>query len=210
MGAGGTMGAAGKGGTTGTGGTGGACSFTPSPDGCNTCTCTPNGIVCTDRACPPDGGSPACELDAVYKFGMTGGHVVYEDQSALTPPASYQHTRRPSGGTTTSLSCAPALPACNTANAIDVSDVMRDLNDPDVQAALKTAQPLVVGHDERPVDGSIFSVMRADGHGFMVGGDCPLTSRSCNPIPKGLAQLVATLRALDEQQLKDASCTSFK
>lgn len=60
------------GGTTGNGQT---CGFddTPayslgqtfkSPDGCNDCTCTEDGIMCTMRACAPAGGGQACSEEA--------------------------------------------------------------------------------------------------------------------------------------------------
>lgn len=44
---------------------GGVCALgatCPSPDGCNTCTCTADGrLACTERACAPDAG-PGCQL----------------------------------------------------------------------------------------------------------------------------------------------------
>src|SRR5262245_17736877 len=70
-GAGGAAGSAGKGGVggAGRGGTGGRspvdCVFqgqsypvgSTFSDGCNTCSCTTDGVACTARACPPVGGS---------------------------------------------------------------------------------------------------------------------------------------------------------
>jgi len=217
-GSGGTTGGAG---TTGSGGAGGGtCPYAgmtypagtsfPGLDGCNSCTCTADGqIACTDRACPSDAGTPACAFDAIYRFGMTGGHVVYEDRVTLTPAASYLHERVPRSTDPISLSCAPPLPACFTA-AITVSDVMRDVADPDVQKALASSTPPLYGSDPRPVDGNIFSFQRGDGRGFLAGGPCTGSGTSCVAIPTGIVRLVATLRALDEQQLKDASCASLR
>jgi hypothetical protein len=225
---GGTTGSAGRGGTTGAGGStagtggagGGTCSYGgmtypvgtsfPSSDGCNTCACTTGGqIACTARACPPDAGTPVCALDASYRYGETGGHVAYEDQVTLAPAASYQHTRRPVGTDPATLSCSPALPACNTATAIDVSDVMRDIADPDVQKALAMATPPLYGRDTRPVDGSVFSFQRADNRGFLAGLPCT-GAAACVEIPPGITRLVETLRALDQQQLKDATCSALR
>ena len=223
----GSAGTTGRGGTTGSAGTtggggagGGSCTYAgmtypagtsfPDLDGCNTCACTAGGqIACTLRACPPDAGAPACAFDAVYRFGMTGGRVIYEDRVTLTPPASYLHARVPVATDPISLSCAPPLPACDAA-AIDVSDVMRDVADPDVQKALALATPPLYGTDPRPVDGNIFSFQRGDGRGFLAGGQCTGSGTSCVAIPAGIVRLVATLRALDEQQLKDASCASLR
>lgn len=225
---GGTTGSAGRGGSTGAagsmagtgGGTGGTCSYGgmaypvgtsfPSSDGCNTCSCTAGGqIVCTLRACPIDAGAPACAFDTTYRFGQTGGHVAYEDQVTLTPPASYQHSRTPINTDPPTLSCAPALPACNTATAIDVSDVMRDIADPDVQKALAMATPPLYGRDTRPSDGSVFSFERNDKRGFLVGSPCT-GAAACTDIPPGITRLVETLRALDQQQLKDPTCAALR
>jgi hypothetical protein len=36
----------------------------PSPDGCNTCSCTAQGIACTEMACASDGGpAPGCDYN---------------------------------------------------------------------------------------------------------------------------------------------------
>jgi hypothetical protein len=46
----------------------------PSPDGCNTCSCTAQGIACTERACANDGGSaPGCDYNGHhYASGQNG------------------------------------------------------------------------------------------------------------------------------------------
>ena len=44
----------------------------PSSDGCNTCTCTAQGIACTLRACGPAGGGGTCSYDGkTYASGET-------------------------------------------------------------------------------------------------------------------------------------------
>lgn len=222
----GTNGGAGTTGAAGTAGTGGvACvvggvshpggTTFPSADGCNSCTCTLDGqIACTERACPPDGGiDPAsCAFDATYTFGNTGGLAISEDDVTLSPPASYVHTRHPLATTPPDVSCAPALPPCNSSDLIDVADVMRDIADPDVQSILsKGAKPgPVLGYDSRPVDGQVFQFVRSDGVGLFVGSPCTSGAIQCTPIPAGVSKLVADLRALDTQQLKDASCAALR
>lgn len=221
------QGGSGGGGTPGTGGKGGAggggvCTYGgithpagttfPDPDGCNTCTCASGGqIGCTDRACMPDGGMPpACALDMGYRYGPNGGFVAYSDESTLTPPAAYKRERRPNGSTTVSKSCSPALPACDTADAVDLADILRDLADADVQKALAAKAPPLYGYDSRPVDGSVFSVLRADGRGFLMGGPCPVGTGTCMAIPPGITKLAQDLVALDQEQLKDPSCAPLR
>jgi hypothetical protein len=189
----------------------------PSGDNCNTCTCTAGGqIACTLRVCPPDGGAPGpCNLDATYRYGNTGGHTVYEDSVTLTPPAGYRYTRSPRQTDPIDVSCAPPLPTCGLANAIDGVDIMRVILDADVQDALsKPADPntpLIFGVDGRPFDAAIFRFSRGDGRYFFVGGPCPTGSTtSCKAIPAGIARLVTELRALDQQQLADPTCAALR
>lgn len=158
------------------------------------------------------GPSVNCVLNATYVFGQTGGHVRYEDAVTLTPPSTYQHLRRTNSGTTADISCSPSLPTCHDAAALDVADVLRDIADPDVQRALEAATPPLYGSDPRPIDGSIFSFLRADGRGFLAGGACGSTGSgvSCIAVPAGVARLVTNLRALDLQQLNDATCAPLR
>ena len=194
---GGTTGTAGAGGGPGTGGrggvggVGGGCVLggvtyppgpVPSSDNCNTCTCTAGGqIACTLRVCTDAGAPGTCNLDATYRYGDTGGHTAWEDQVTLTPPAGYRYVRSPRATDPINLSCAPPLPTCGLANAIDGGDIMRVILDADVQAALSKpadpAMPLIFGRDNRPVDSPIFRFSRGDGREFFVGGPCPRPAR---------------------------------
>ena len=208
------------------GGAGGSCAYAgtnhpigtkfPSTDGCNNCTCTVSGIACTDAACPPDAGvdAPAasCAFATDYRYGPIGGNGVYQDHATLAPPASYAYVRegslRVDAGT---IGCAPALPTCETADVLDASDILRDILHADVQAALLLATPPSYGRDDRPVDGTMFQFLRADGRGFLVGSPCTTNeAATCVTPPAGIAKLVADLRALDAQQLKDPSCAALQ
>jgi hypothetical protein len=102
----------------------------------------------------------------------------------------------------------PALPACGDATQIDVSDILRDLADPDVVLAMAMATPPLYGFDQRPVDGTMFQVLRGDGHGFLAGGSCDTGAFCHGPVPAGIARLVSDLEALDQLQLADPSCAS--
>jgi len=191
----------------------------PSGDACSTCSCSPGGITCTMAACR-DAGAPLCGLDAVYIYGDIGGRRGSQDQVTIAPSslspqdqATYVHTRNDVGGAA-GISCNPPLPACGDMTALDVSDIMADIRDPVVQTylALDPSKLPFVGFDTRPVDGTAFSFMRGDGHGFLVGQACGTSSgaSTCVAIPAAIDKLVKDLRALDDQQLRSASCAALR
>lgn len=165
------------------------------------------------------GGLVACELDATYQFGDTGGFVAYEDVVTLTPPSAYDHNRSPRATDPADISCAPPMPACGDGAAIDVGEVMAAIRDPAVQAALSVpGNPtgmVSFGRDYRPVDGSVFRFARVGGGEFLVGAECMpgdgIQGLPCvAAIPPGVARLIAALRALDQQQLQDPSCAALR
>lgn len=177
----------------------------PSTDGCNTCTCTASGVACTARACPP-----TCDrqLDASYQYGDVGGLRASQDRVALTPPMSYVYTRTDFGTVGGVQSCAPPMPPCGSA-VIDVGELVAAFGHVDVQKALAAASPPLYGVDTRPVDGTVFELLRADGRGFRVGRACQSTGTelvACPAIPAGVQALVDVLGRLDAQQLKDPAC----
>jgi hypothetical protein len=106
------------------------------------------------------------------------------------------------------------MPPCGVEDLFSAADIMRAIGDTDVQHALAMATPPIYGRDARPVDGSIFQFLRADGRGFLAGGACgsggPLPGAACVDVPVGITRLVNALRALDEQQLRDASCAALR
>jgi len=183
----------------------------PAGDGCNTCSCTANGeVACTLIACRVDSGLDDCALDSTYYYGETGGLVAYVDQTTLSPHASYRYLRtHPGIEDPPAMVCAPFLPVCLSPDAIDVSDIVRDLRDPDVQGALALTTPPIYGRDPRAFDGTIFQFLREDGHGFLAGYACS-GSAGCVDAPPGVSQLVDRLRDLDTQQLQDPSCASLR
>jgi hypothetical protein len=155
------------------------------------------------------GGSTSCALDSSYVYGDTGGFVLSTSQSTLSPPATYGFSSTSYEATpAVTTTCTATLPACDSAGVIDAADIMRDIADADVQAALAAASPPLYGRDSRNVDGTVFSLQRADGHGFLVGDDCavPPMSLPCVPTPAGVAHFVADLRALDLQESQGTTC----
>jgi hypothetical protein len=175
--------------------------------GCSLCNCR-NGVVgfYIGGTCPR-----TCEMDTTYRYGDTGGLVPFEDTSTLAPTLSYTRARTsfvPDGGS--DASCAPPLPACDSGVGFDVERIMRAIADDDVQVALAMTTPPLFGADTRPVDGTVFQFLRADGRGFLVGVPCAAGSSGCENAPIGVAVLVATLRALDTQQLMDPTCAALR
>jgi hypothetical protein len=163
-----------------------------------------------DTAAPAD-GPLICAFDATYTYGPDGGLVASNVLSTLTPPASYRHTTTflAIADPPPPLSCMPALPACGDSARVDASDIARDFADPDVARAMAMSTPPLYGLDSRPTDGTMFQLMRGDGHGFLAGPTCDTVSEFCHgSVPAGIARLVADLKALDQQQLADPSCAS--
>jgi hypothetical protein len=187
----------------------------PATDGCNTCTCSATGVGCTKIGCPPrDGGAPdgqaTCDFSARYSYGPIGGNSLYVHRSELAPGNKYTHTRSPLRSSGMPLSCSPAMPPCGAQDIITAYDVeVHDLLHPDVRAALAEPQPLLYGHDTRPVDGTVFEFKRADGRGVLVGNPCN-GQADCRPIPAGVAQLTKRLRDLDTQQLAAPECQALR
>jgi hypothetical protein len=184
--------------------------FIPAGD-CNTCSCGPNGQVsCTTVACLPP--APLCSFDTSYTYGAEGGDWASQILGTLSPPASYESVVYTPAASPASVGCGPALPLCQDPTKLDVSDIMRDLLQGDVQAAFSQATPPIYGWDQRPVDGSIFGIHRIDGRGILVGSPCtngPSVTGTCLDIPAGVQKLVDDLHALDQQQHADQACTAF-
>ena len=132
-----------------------------------------------------------------YSYGFDMGQgPAFGNRVILSPPASFTHIRaRPA----TSM-CQPAIPACGR-SAIDVSDVMAAIREPDVQAAFAQTTgglpTLFFGADPRP-NGEVILIGRQDGAAFQVGTPCPPDAgASCREIRAGVSRLAAVLRALE-------------
>jgi hypothetical protein len=159
-----------------------------------------------------DGGTgadanPLCVVTDTYTFGFEGGIVASFDESVLSPPSQYHHVRTynryaSDGGTTM---CAPE-PDCQVMNSLGLSDVVVLLQNADVRAALSQATPPLYGHDSRPVDGQVYSIMRSDGRGMLVGTACTTDQVDCRAIPSGIGNLVLALQMFDERMLAKPEC----
>jgi hypothetical protein len=151
--------------------------------------------------------NPLCTVTDTYTFGFVGGLVASSDESVLSPPSQYHHVRtyyRSDGGTTT---CAPA-PDCQVMNSLGLMEVVVGFQNADVRAALSQPTPPLYGHDSRPVDGRVYSIMRSDGRGMLVGTACT-GQMDCRAIPGGIGNLVLALQMFDERMLGKPECSGL-
>jgi hypothetical protein len=189
---------------------------------CNTCSCLHKSVTCTAMACFHDAGAdlpstvdaPLCALSSNLTFGHDGGNALYWDSNRLTSTSftvtrNYNGRANPDGAA--SVSCSPPLPACGLAGAVTIATINADLANSDVQSVWGLPQnpTPVFGVDQRPVDGTVYSIALDDGHKVLVGGQCasPVMS-SCRYIPAGLVQLVQDLQKLASAMMADPVCKS--
>jgi hypothetical protein len=132
--------------------------------------------------------------------------VAYQDLSTVTPCNTYLHERDFFRQERPSLSCTQELLGCGSAS-LGTTDITGALANSDVQAALKAA-PILYGRDLRPVDGTVFRITVGGSKTIDVGTPCS-TLQGCAAIPRGVAALVELLRALDEQELGRAPCSTI-
>jgi hypothetical protein len=182
-------------------------------DGCNTCTCTGVGIVCTMRACPPvDAPMLVCSLTSALTFGSNGGKVFFQDSDTLDTTGHMTVTRNYFGNTDgpNVRTCSPALPDCGAFGVVSISTIAQDLNDADVQFAFKLTTSHVYGVDQRPVDGAVWSITQASGGNILVGAPCPSpVMNSCQPIPAGIQRLTGDLRSLASAAAASPACAGL-
>lgn len=188
---------------------------------------TPPGTAAIDSGIGADGGSidqrrvdctGSCAFAATYTVATDGFFAQHRDRAVLSPPLEYRHRYGiPSADGGPNLECAPALPTCSDQGPVSACSISQDLADPDVQQALAQATAPFFGCDCRSGDANVFSFMRDDGHGFLVGSpdttslSCPLSGcRVTIPvIPSGIARLMADLYSLDAAVILSAECLNL-
>ena len=150
--------------------------------------------------------NPMCILDDTYTFGAVGGLTAYDDESTLAPPGTYHRVRTYHRADAGTKECSAPVPACQVMDSIGLIEIVAALKDADVQAAFSEPTPLVYGYDARPVDGSVYSIKRSDGHGMLVGGPCTAGAVGCRAIPSGVAALSMVFQLFDSQMLHRGDC----
>ena len=129
---------------------------------------------------------------------------------------SYTHSRIYVDGSTPGLTCTVSMPTCYAGAEAVLTRLRDDLAAPDVTGAFALSTTPLFGQDMRPVDGTVFSIVRSDGHGILVGSPCPSAGAgSCTPIPASVQQLVDDLQYLDRQMLElqppqSTACAVFR
>lgn len=157
--------------------------------------------VVSDAAQSEDGGATsACPLAYGFEYFLVGGFVQYETTYAVSAAGMFQRVTKDLLDMDAGLaSCAATLPACGS-ESVDGADLTEALTAPDVEAAFTTDESVVLGEDQRPVDGSVLVVQRGDGKRITIGNACPSGQSGCTPVPAGVQSLSDLLFNLSLQQ----------
>jgi hypothetical protein len=154
----------------------------------------------------------APSLGVTLTYGLEGGRTPTTERFVLSAPRGFRAERRT--GATVSAMCETMIPACNTADEVDVGEVNATLGSRDVEVAFNMARmagsPRLYGVDTRPFDGQVFA-MDLNGAQVVVGEPCRTTmTMGCAEIPVGIQRFVDVLRALRDQELLRTACMSFR
>jgi len=146
----------------------------------------------------------ACSLGFSMTYGADGGLTTRTDSVALAPPAGYTLTRTFSYPAMPAQQCTTAVPFCSRdSRVVTTSDLTRVLTQPAVSAAFGSGTP-VIGFDPRPMDGQILVLHRPDGTSLGIG-----SSGAGATLPAPFADVVTTLRGLDQQMRGDPACSNL-
>jgi hypothetical protein len=185
-------------------------------DGCNTCTCTLDGMACTALACnpPTDAAAPLCSLWSPLTFGYEGGLVAYQDSYFLDDGANMTITRnyffRAGMDGPQVRSCAPTLPACGAPGVVSVSTIAQDLTDPTVQIVLRLTSSTTYGDNRTIMDAPVWSITRAGGGKILVGYPCPAPATAwCQPVGPGIQRLADHLKSLASAMVASPDCAGL-
>lgn len=167
------------------------------------CSCTGPGVIsCPSSACVP------CVFAEDYSFRLpdpdgTLGFLSTQNSSSLV-------FVRMRPGSDVAVRCSAPLPARDTPNAVDASDIIADIADGDVQLALATAPRPFYG-DSAASGAPTFTFMETTGGGgfsVVVGHECPTATATCEPTPMGVARLVNDVNAAVSAAL--SLCTTWQ
>jgi hypothetical protein len=145
------------------------------------------------------GQGAGCTFPMSYDIFTTqaGGRYL---RATLSPPASFAVEMLEFGNTFLLAKCAPPLPACQTAAAIDASDFIAAMANADVKRALGQ----LVTHYAPVSDGPMLTVGRySDSHEIIETLPCNF---DCTTAPEGVRALLTLARNLLAQQLADPTC----
>jgi hypothetical protein len=133
-------------------------------------------------------------------WGFVGGHVPYNDTSALEVCNLFVHQRVWVAQDPPALFCEQQFNYCTS--SIGPGDVTRAVAHADVRAAIAAA-PVLYGEDPRAYDGQVQHVQIGSA---IVEVGLPCKVDECKPIPAGVSALAALLEALTKQELSRSPC----
>lgn len=151
-------------------------------------------------------------LPEEVRFGAIGGKTFFRDELSLRPPATFVYLR--TFNDASPVRCETQLPSCGTPNEVDLGEVVAALGDADVTAAFAASRAMnnsvLYGYDSRPVDGTVFSIVRG-GATVLVGDTCRVgMGAECVPVPVGVQRLVDVLNGLREQEGFRPACMALR
>jgi hypothetical protein len=149
-----------------------------------------------------DSGNCGC-VGGHVGWGMNGGHVAYQDSSALEVCNLFVHTRAPVSQDPPAVSCEQQISNC--AGALGPGDVMRAIAHADVKTAIAAA-PVLFGEDPRAFDGAVLRIQIGTAV-IEVGNPCKVAS--CKPIPAGVSALASMLQSMTKQELSRSPCCAI-
>ena len=154
-------------------------------------------------------GPCAARLTDTVTFGPTGGLVAFTMAYTVAPPRRVLLERTGRGGGT--QRCETTIPACGEPGDVTTERLATALADADVAAAFAQASldagAVLYGRDDRPVDGSVFSIAR-NGREVLVGSPCRTGTGTCTDAPAGVQRLVDVLTALVDQESRRPACVA--
>jgi hypothetical protein len=156
----------------------------------------------------PKDVAPRCALDQGYFFETSHGFNPRSEKGTLSPPTAFTYERKDVVGNT--ASCNVVIAGCGPSYRT-ISDIMTDLNHPDVVAALTAQAPLAYG-DKNTADGDSFSFGSSGGGGFSIvlQAQCSTTTADCLATPAGVRILVTDLNALVDGALATPACAALR
>jgi len=151
------------------------------------------------------GQAPGCStFSTSYDIFTTQVNGMYL-HATLSPPANFavELLDFPSG-TFQRAKCAPALPACQTTEGVDATDIVTALANPDVKRAFGqlVSHYAPVGNDPLLTFGRY-----TDQHEIIETDAC---TGDCTTAPEGVRVLLTLLRNLLTQQLAEDTCKDVK
>ncbi len=179
--------------------------------GCgSSCACAAAGkITCATGGCVP------CVTERTFHFTLPSGQQGNFYGMQLTAPgypigqSALSLYRFPSGSDA-AISCSVPFAMCGAPDLFDISDLIRELEDADVQQALSQSPAPFYG--DKVVSSTAFSFSSGSSGAFsvVIDHECVTATAACVPTPPGVHRLVADLVAMANAGLQTPACASVR